>query len=186
MSSKLNPKQERFCLEYIVDLNATQAAIRSGYSEKTAQEIGSENLSKPIIAARVQELIEKRSKRTEITADLVLQELLKIATVDIAKAFNENGDLLPIHEIPEEIRRAFGGIEIFAEREYVEKENDDDGPREKEVIGFTKKIKIIEKTKALELLGRHLKLFTDVIKHEGLESRSDEELKKRLEELEKK
>ena len=70
--SKLTPKQEMFAEEYLIDLNATQAAIRAGYSKKTAQRIGSENLSKPLIAAAVSAGQAKRAKRTEIDADYVL------------------------------------------------------------------------------------------------------------------
>lgn len=178
MASKLNPKQERFCLEYIVDLNATQAAIRSGYSVKSAKAIGSEHLTKPDIQARIEELKGAREKRTEITADTVLQELLLLAKVDLSRAYGDDGKLLPIKQIPEDVRRAIAGIEVFEEYEGHGKD--------KEYVGDTVKVKFWDKTRSLEMLGRHLKLFTDVIKHEGLENRSDEELKKRLEELEKK
>ena len=68
----LTPKQGMFCKEYLVDLNATQAAIRAGYSENTASEMGYENLTKPHIAEYVQGLMNKRSKRVEIDADWVL------------------------------------------------------------------------------------------------------------------
>ncbi len=68
----LTAKQDRFVAEYLIDLNATQAAIRAGYSEKTAQMIGSENLSKPMVVAAVAAAQAKRSKRTEITQDYVL------------------------------------------------------------------------------------------------------------------
>lgn len=71
--AKLTPKQEMFCKEYLIDLNATQAAIRAGYSEKTAQRIGSENLSKPLIAERIQELMNKRSEKVEIDSSWVLK-----------------------------------------------------------------------------------------------------------------
>ena len=68
----LTAKQERFISEYLVDLNATQAAIRAGYSKRTAQRIGSENLFKPLIAAAIAAGKAKQAKRTEITADYVL------------------------------------------------------------------------------------------------------------------
>lgn len=71
--NKLTPKQEMFCKEYLIDLNATQAAIRAGYSEKTASETGYENLRKPQLAERIQELMDKRSKSTEISAEWVLR-----------------------------------------------------------------------------------------------------------------
>jgi phage terminase small subunit len=82
MAGKLTPKQEMFVKEYLVDLNATQAALRAGYSEKTANRIGAENLSKPVIQSRIQELMNKRAEKTEITADAVLQRWWDIATAD--------------------------------------------------------------------------------------------------------
>lgn len=71
----LTPKQKLFVDEYLVDLNATQAAIRAGYSEKTAYSIGNENLMKPEIAKAIQNAQQKRQERTEITQDCVVQEI---------------------------------------------------------------------------------------------------------------
>ena len=73
--SKLTNKQERFVEEYLVDLNAKQASIRAGYSEKTAAEMGYENLTKPHVQECIQERMDERSTRTEITADRILQAL---------------------------------------------------------------------------------------------------------------
>ncbi len=73
----LTPKQARFVEEYMVDLNATQAAIRAGYSEKTAHAIGRENIHKPTIASAIAIAQYKIAERTEITTDMVLQGLLK-------------------------------------------------------------------------------------------------------------
>jgi phage terminase small subunit len=73
--AKLTDKQELFCKEYLIDLNATQAAIRAGYSENTAQIIGSENLSKPLIAKKIAELKAKRAERVEIKADDIARQL---------------------------------------------------------------------------------------------------------------
>lgn len=78
----LTAKQKRFIQEYLIDLNATQAAIRAGYSPKTAEVIGFENLRKPKIEEAIQKAIEKRSERIEITADMVLQRWWDIATAD--------------------------------------------------------------------------------------------------------
>ena len=77
--AKLTNKQSRFVEEYLIDLNATQAAIRAGYSEKTAKSIGQENLTKPDIQECIQKQLDQRSERTEITADRVLQALAEIA-----------------------------------------------------------------------------------------------------------
>ncbi len=78
MAKKLTAKQQRFCEEYLIDLNATQAAIRSGYSEHTGQRIGSENLSKPLIADEISRLKSERSESTKIDAAWVLKELVDI------------------------------------------------------------------------------------------------------------
>lgn len=75
----MTPKQQRFVEEYLIDLNATAAAIRAGYSKHTAHAIGQENLRKPIIAAAVREKQEQRSQRTEIDQDWVIEQLTTIA-----------------------------------------------------------------------------------------------------------
>lgn len=79
----LTAKQELFAKEYIVDLNATQAAIRAGYSENTAKEMGYENLTKPHVAEFIQQKMDERSKRLEITADMILAEYAKIGFSNI-------------------------------------------------------------------------------------------------------
>jgi hypothetical protein len=78
----LTPKQARFCEDYLIDLNATQAAIRAGYSVRTAKEIGYALLLKPLVQARVQQLQAARAEATKITAERVLEELWAIATAD--------------------------------------------------------------------------------------------------------
>ena len=77
--SRLTPKQDEFCRQFVVDLCATQAAIRAGYRERTARSVGSENLTKPDIQARIAELQAERSKRTAIKADDVLRRLIREA-----------------------------------------------------------------------------------------------------------
>lgn len=78
----LTPKQERFVQEYLVDLNATQAAIRAGYSAKTASRIGPELLVKTCISEAIQKAMKKREKRTEVTQDYVITKLREIAEKD--------------------------------------------------------------------------------------------------------
>jgi phage terminase small subunit len=80
---KLTDKQEMFCREYLVDLNATQAAIRAGYSEKTAKVIGAQNLSKLNVSERIDKLKEKRQNKVEVSAEYVLQTILD--TVELSK-----------------------------------------------------------------------------------------------------
>lgn len=79
---KLTNKQKRFCEEYLIDLNATQAAIRAGYKPKNARSSASENLTKPDIQQYLQQLMQQRSQRTGITADDVISELAKIAAAE--------------------------------------------------------------------------------------------------------
>jgi len=173
--AKLTAKQSTFVKEYLIDLNATQAAIRAGYSEKTAYSIGQENLTKPDIQKAIQKAMNERSERTEITQDMVLQELGKIAFLDIRDAFDANGALLAIKDMPEDVAKAIGGID----HSFIgEKDNQ---------IGVTSKIKLIDKKGSLELLGRHLKMFTDKVEHSGsldLNNMSDEGIEARLAALE--
>lgn len=182
-SESLTDNQERFCQEYLKDLNATQAAIRAGYSEKlySAEVQGCRLLSNIKVKARINELMDARQKRTEITSDVVLQEILLLAKTDLSRAYDDNGKLLPIKEIPEDIRRAIAGVKVFEEFEGFGKD--------RVKIGEVRELKLWDKPRALELLGKHLKLFTEKIEHSGsikFDSISDDDLDKRINELLKK
>ena len=109
----LTPKQDMFVREYLIDLNATQAAIRAGYSAKTARQIAEENLSKPDIAKAIQAGMDKRAEKVTITAEEVLANIKRLAQK--AEDMDDNGNAL----------------------------------------------------RANELLGKHLKLFTDKIEQSG-------------------
>jgi phage terminase small subunit len=149
-----NAKRESFCQEFIVDKNKTQAAIRAGYSAKTAGSQAHDLLKNPEIEARIEFLLALQQKRTEITADRVLKELARIAFLDLAGAYDENGRLLPIKDMPEDVRRAIAGMKVYAERISGGDGDDDE-------IGETTEIKTVDKTKALQLIGQHLKMFTE-------------------------
>lgn len=153
MANELTPKQELFVAEYLKDLNATQAAIRAGYSPDTARQMGAENLSKPDIATAVEAARAEQLARVQLTADDVLRELMKIAFADLASAFDERGNLRPIHEIPVDVRRAMAAVEVD--------ELFDGQGAERVWTGYTRKVKFWDKNKALESLGRHLALFKD-------------------------
>ena len=131
--------------EYLVDLNATAAAIRAGYSRKTANRIASENLSKPDIQTAIQEAKQARSQRTEITQDMVIQELAKLGFFDIRKLFDKDGKPLDISKLDDDTAAALVGLD-------VQDVSDSDG----NYVGFIKKYKMADKIKALELLGKHL------------------------------
>lgn len=151
--------QELFCREYLVDLNATQAAIRAGYSEKSAMEQGYQLLQKSPVRARAVELMGARAKRVDVKADRVLEELDRISSSDLVHAFADNNTLLPLKDMPEDIRRAIASIEVD---EIFEGSGEN-----RTWIGYTKKVKLWPKDRGLELTGKHLKLFTDKVEHSG-------------------
>lgn len=157
--SKLTPKQEQFCKEYLIDLNQTKAAERAGYSAKTAQEISAVLMKKPHVKKRIQELMDKRVAKVEKKSHDVIQELVYIGHSDIRELFDDAGCVRPVKEWPEHIARAVASIEVFEEYQ--------GSGSERQYIGQTKKVKFWDKPKALELKGKHEKLFTDKVEHSG-------------------
>jgi phage terminase small subunit len=113
--AKLTAKQRRFVAEYLLDGNATQAAVRAGYSPRSAHSIANELLEKPEVRAAVDAAEARRLERLDLKADDILRELLTFARTDIRKAFDKNGRLLPIHEMPEDVARAISGVKVFEE-----------------------------------------------------------------------
>lgn len=99
--NELTAKQRAFVRDYLIDLNATQAALRAGYSEKTAYASGAENLKKPQIATAIEAAMKNRADRTEITADRVLRELAKIGFADIHRAIKWQGTLVTEEDNPD-------------------------------------------------------------------------------------
>lgn len=142
-------KQKRFCEEYIIDLNATKAAIRAGYSPNTAYSIGNELLNKPDIKNEVDRLKTERAERTAITAEKVLTELAKIAFADIThiSEWDEKTGKVKIKSSNE-----LDNLQTAAIQEVSDRVN---------LYGRSIKVKMHDKKGALELLGRHLALFTD-------------------------
>jgi len=150
---ELTPKQKRFVQEYAIDFNGAQAAIRAGYSEKSAREIASEMLTKPNIKAAVDEATKNITKRAEIDQDRVLKEISHYAFLDPGEAFDEQGGLLNVKDMPEHVRRAVASIEVLEEF--------DGHGKDRKFIGYTKKIKFVPKDKGTDQLGRYLKMFVD-------------------------
>lgn len=155
----LNERQRSFAAEYLVDLNATAAARRAGYRgtdhaiEVTAHRL----LRKAEIATLVAKGNAKRQERTEINAELVLRELLALARVDLGEAFDADGNLLPIKNMPEQVRRALSGIDVETLKS-----------QEGETMRTTvTKIRLWDKKGSLELLGKHLRLFVDRVEHDA-------------------
>jgi hypothetical protein len=94
---ELTPKQARFVEEYMIDKNATQAAIRAGYSKKTAQQMGAENLSKPVIAAVIAERAKTISEKAELSAISVLNDIARIKQIALERIADKDGNLIPIN-----------------------------------------------------------------------------------------
>ncbi|WP_395442627.1 terminase small subunit [Acinetobacter sp. P1332] len=152
--ANLTPKQQRFVEEYLIDLNATQAAIRAGYSEKTARDIGCENLAKPNIAKAIEEAQNKRAEQTQIDAAYVLKRLVEIDQMDVLDIMDDQMKIRPVNEWPKVWRQYVVNLENLELS---------DGE------GCFKKIKWPDKVKNLELLGRHVSVgaFKDKVEHSG-------------------
>ena len=144
MSAKLTPKQECFVTEYLVDLNATQAAIRAGYKPRSARTAAARNMSNDNIREAISAARQEQQERTEITADRVMQELARIALVDVRKLFDDEGNPLDISCIDDDTAAAISGLDVT---------------KESDIDVYVKKIRMADKLRALELLGRHLGMF---------------------------
>ncbi|MDB6366735.1 terminase small subunit [Photorhabdus bodei] len=180
----LTGKQEMFCREYLVDLNATQAAIRAGYSDKTANRIGSENLSKLDIQKRISELKSDRNEVVKIDAEYVLKRLVEIDRMDVLDIIDDDGRLKAVSEWPVVWRTTLSGFDISTTI------YDYDGSTEETIL---KKIKWPDKVKNLELLGKHVgvQAFRESVKTELTGAGggpikidlTDEQLEERLKEM---
>lgn len=144
--AKLTDKQKRFVEEYLIDLNATQATIRAGYSPKRASEQGHQLLQKTTVSEAISKAMAERSRRTGISQDRVVNELAKIAFVNMLDVVDEEG----------RIRSTASEDDLACIESIKHKEsssiNGDSTERE---------IKIASKLKALELLGKHLGMWND-------------------------
>lgn len=152
---KLTARQKAFVEEYLIDLNGTQACLRAGYSKKGAYTQASVLLSYPKIMKAIQEKMAERSKRTEITQDRVLEEYAKIAFCDVRQFFNDDGTVRPVSEWSNEMAACIGALDV------VESGGDE------AMMAIVKKLKLIDRTKALDSLARHLGMFKDKIEHSG-------------------
>ncbi|EKF8202501.1 terminase small subunit [Pseudomonas aeruginosa] len=144
----LTKKQRLFVEEYLVDLNATQAAIRSGYSTRRAAEIGYQLLQRPEVAQAIQAAMAERSKRTEVEADYVIRRLREIDEMDVLDILEDDGSFRSIRDWPKAWRQFLSGIEIA---ELFEGRGDD-----RRIAGVLRKVKWPDKLRNLELLSRHV------------------------------
>ena len=159
---RLTDKQKRFVEEYLVDLNATQAAIRAGYSAKNADKIGHELLGKTRVSEAIQEAMDSRSARTEITQDMILRELARVAFsngTDFARVVSRETPTTIVDEEgnPQQVMGTVQSVRIL--------DTDTVDPEKRAAIASIKEgkygieVSSYDKVKALELLGKHLGMF---------------------------
>ena len=149
----LTPKQKLFVDEYLIDLNATQAAIRAGYSPNNADKIGSELLGKTRVSDAISKAMAERSRRTGINQDRILMELAKIALVNPANVGDFDEATILDSALPEDLA-AVASVKV---KRFPTKEGE----------GIEREIKFYDKTKALDLAGRHLGMFKDKLEVSG-------------------
>lgn len=147
-NTKLTLKNLRFCEEYLIDLNAAQAAIRCGYSKKTAKEQGARLLTDANIQAEIKRLMQERSKSTQVTAQMVVEELSKVGFANIQDYIKKGFKIEMISELKKEHAAAIESVQIETKTQNG--------------LTITKaKIKLHSKTSALDMLGKHFGIFKE-------------------------
>lgn len=146
-------KQKRFCEEYLIDLNATQAAIRAGYSPESAHSIATENLQKPALRARIDRDIAEQSKRTGVTADRVIRELARVAFANAEDVVDFNSASVR-DDAARDDTAAIASVKVKT----IPMPDGD---------GIEREIKMADKLRALELLGKHLGIYQDKLAIDG-------------------
>jgi phage terminase small subunit len=149
----LTPRQQLFAAEYVVDLNATQAAIRAGYSPATAEQQGCRLLRNAQVAAAVREAHAKRLEAADLTAARVLEEIRRIAFATIGDLYDDAGCLRPVKSLPPEVQALIASIETD---EIWEGQGDS-----RKLVGHTRKVKLWDKGRHLEMAAKHLSLLVD-------------------------
>ena len=165
--TKLRQRRTRFVKEYLIDQNATRAAIAAGYSEATAGQAGARLLKNVQIRSQIEQKNEEINQKLDISVERVKTELARLAFYDPRAYWNQDGTAKAMAEIDEDSARALAGFEVA--------ELFTGSGEERATAGYIKKFKLVDKTKALEQIGRHLKMFTDKYEVSG-----DEEVMVRL------
>lgn len=143
----LTKQQEAFAVEYLKDLNGTQAAKRAGYSKKTAHAQACRLLTDAKVGAEIRKRMREREEQTKIDINYVLTRLVEVDQMDVKDILNDDDSFLPINEWPKIWRQMISGLDV---KEIFER----DGKTLKK-IGETKKIKWPDKIKNIELIGKH-------------------------------
>jgi phage terminase small subunit len=153
----LTPKQQRFVAEYLIDLNATQAAQRAGYSRRTANEQGARLLANVSVQAAVQAGKAQQLARVDVTAEGVVQELAGVGFSNVQRLFRPTGELIPVHELPPAVAASIASIEVILKNAEA-----GDGK-----IDRVLKVRLWDKVRGLELLARRFGLLVDKVEISG-------------------
>lgn len=157
----LTPKQQRFVDEYLIDLNATQAAIRAGYSARTAEKIGSENLRKPGISAAITERRAKIAAKLEVTQERIAEELAKIGFANMQDYMRSGPDGDPFLDFSNLTRDQAAALAEVTVEDFKDGRGED--ARDVRRVKF----KLHDKRAALVDLGKHLGMFKDKVEVTG-------------------
>ena len=149
-------RRERFAIEYIKDLNVTEAAKRAGASPRSAHVTGSRWLKNAKVQQKIQELQKRAEDEAVVCAADVIRELARIALCDIREAFNDDGTLKPIKDMPANVRRAISGFDVDESADMGL-----DGKVVKVLRKQTKKVRFWNKGDALNTLAKHFHLLDD-------------------------
>lgn len=156
----LNELQERFAAEYVKDVNATQAAIRAGYSRKTAHAIGARLLKHVEVKALIDRMQAKVLDKAELSAARTLEEMRRLAFSNVQDLFDESGDLKPIHTLTREQAACIASLEVIMKNATA-----GDGK-----VDRVLKIKVWDKPKVMEMLGKHFALLVERVQLEAGDS----------------
>lgn len=168
MPRKVTLRQQLFAKEYVIDLNATRAAIAAGYAEKAASQVASQVLRNPKVIALIDKEMTRRATKLGVSADKVLEELQRLAFANINDYIRINADGHADVDLTKLTRDQAAAIQ---EIKVDTTGGTGDGER-RQVLRTT--FKLADKGANLERLGKHLKLFTDVVKHEGLDNLAEQ------------
>lgn len=168
-----DPREERFCREYLVDFNGAGAVARAGYTQKprSAAVQAARLLTRANIRERLAELAQQQVKRLKLEekADDTIEELTWIGKSDLRRIMDDKGSFLPMKEWPKSIARAISSIKV---EEILIKHpgigmicTDCKNMKHREFAGYVKEVRLWPKVQAQELLGKHKKLFTDKVEH---------------------
>jgi phage terminase small subunit len=174
MAGKLTPKQAMFYGEYIKDFNGTRAARAIGVPEKSAAVFSARMLRNDKVAGAIEAWRARQQERLEVSAERVINELVKLATFDPGNLYDKAGNRIPVHELDDFTRAAVAAVEDETTETIEDKRT---------TVRRYQRVKMAEKGQNLERLGRYFKLFTDRVEHDGkiaVDSFTDEERAARI------